>query len=250
MATDDTKPEGQAEVTLEGTTEPGSEPSPTATQEEIDPTSLLANLAPAPLPTEGVQETAGHMAAAVAVAAHRPPKATETRDDEPAVVLNTTQPLPVALPSAEPTVICARPPRAPQETTIPSIRVATMRRAWLAGAGILAVAAGVAASIVIASRTTSLAPAIATAASAASAAAPASVSLATAAATSIEAPAPVVNAISATASIATVVRPSPSAAPRAAPQASTARAASTPLAAPSAASPPRPASSGDFPWRQ
>jgi hypothetical protein len=157
MSTHDTDPQRSSLLAgLADTTEPGPPPEATGT----DPSnsgadsrlaaSLLADLAKAPLPTEGVRETEGHSAAAVAIGAHRPPRPTDDGTIEPAVLLNTTEPLPV------PIVIVAGPGAAQgpggrrsvqQYSTVPSAR--THRRQTVA-VGIVIAIAVLAAGLVVA----------------------------------------------------------------------------------------------------
>jgi len=119
----------------DGATAPGSPPE--VTDEDVDAAALIAGLGGAPLPEQGVRETAGHVAAAMAVSAHAPRRAHELRS-EAAVVLNTTEPLPRAIArdearaaTVDPAAMPVRPAlrAAPRiHTTAPSARVAARRR--------------------------------------------------------------------------------------------------------------------------
>jgi len=122
--------------------------------------SLLADLARAPLPVEGVSETSGQMAAAVAIGPHRPPRATEGTDlaRDPAVVLNTTEPLAAAVPALPPpqtndTTRDIEPPRpyraAAVHTTTPSKRVRSTRMVYLAFAAAAALGLGTGVAVLL-----------------------------------------------------------------------------------------------------
>lgn len=162
MSTHDTDPQRSSLFAGSGDkTEPGPPPETagTAPEGETDAqlaAALLADLAKAPLPTDGVRETEGHSAAAVALAAHRPPRATDDGALEPAVLLNTTDPLPRPAPML---IGVPVPPIGLQESkglevrrsavqysTVPSARV--HRRQTAAIVIVVAVAALAAAAIV------------------------------------------------------------------------------------------------------
>jgi hypothetical protein len=89
MSSKDTDPQWLPPVSKPGeiTTEPGAEASRMAED-------LLASLAKAPLPEEGVAETQGHDAASFVAGPHAPPARArdDTLEDQPAVVVNQTQP--------------------------------------------------------------------------------------------------------------------------------------------------------------
>ncbi len=167
MAAHDTDPENTLPNAPDG-----------AAGEDASVESLLADLARAPLPVEGVNSTDGHMAASVAVAAHRPPRAMRVTaaavdaHDMPAVVVNTTQPMgaparaeaasPIAgvttrMPLARDTVVDAPEDRtrgAASYTTTPSARVRSTQRTYLAVVAGIVVAIGIAVPLFFLGRTT------------------------------------------------------------------------------------------------
>ncbi len=253
MSTKDTDPQWRPPASKPGevTTEPGADASRAAAED------LLASLAKVPLPEEGVAETKGHDAASFAAGPHTPPRGRDdTLEDEPAVVLNTTQPfglpvtpgsVPLGTPPPAPAVeeaetLPRRVPKKPLGDTVPSARVRRHNKSLLLIAAVLG-AAGV---ILVASFLKSMAPAESPAPIAPT---PTRVEPATAAPpspspspTPIEvAPPPAPELPSSSSNVAPPHKSDP---PR-----------KNPPAAPSTTTsalvpPPPPASSSDFPWRQ
>lgn len=286
MATHDTDPQTSPPVAPDdGTTAPG--PPPEVTDEDVDAAALIAGLGGAPLPERGVRETSGHMAAAVAVAAHAPRRAHGLDREEAAVVLNTTEPLPRAIPMVEPLgpsaegstpsnleadPVIARP-HARIYTTAPSARVAARRRSVVVATLAVAATAGIVVTLIVRSRIDSepagTAPATASSSAHVGGSSPATTPSAAPSAspssTAVVAPAPVERAATAAAtSLAAGAT-----APRTNPAATVAATARTPAASGNAAAPPvrssapapaaHPAPSpagasssapSDFPWRQ
>lgn len=247
--------------------------------------SLLADLAHAPLPVDGVSQTDGHMAASVAVAAHRPPRATEAADarDAPAVVVNTTQPMgaAVAAPSPGSTITARMPvahdtvrdtvedrPRRAANTTTPSARVRSAQRTYLAAAAIGAVAIGTAVPLLLYGRTSShaqsmeadalprSASSVTTVAAPSFATAPAAPTAETVATAEPSASAPsVATATPATSSNANSAQRAGAQTPATPPRVLTPQppvSTATPSATPAAVTtrPATASSTGDFPWRQ
>lgn len=154
MATHDTEPQWPPPEHAEGR-DPDAAPAP-ATHEAPDASyvrELLADVVRAPLPKDGVATTNGENAAAYDVAPHLPPRATVQEASEPAVILNTTQPM-AARPlgaEAEPALTngCGKEPvfaRRPalQFDTEPSARKRQSRAlatAAVFGAGLLVIGA-------------------------------------------------------------------------------------------------------------
>lgn len=151
MSTKDTDPQWRPPASKPGdaTTEPGADASRAAAED------LLAHLAKVPIPEEGVAETRGHDAAAFAAGPHTPPRRRDdTLEDEPAVVLNTTQPygrpvtpgpVPLGTPRPSTAVDDAKTLPRPKKVladTVPSQRVRRHHKSLLLLAGVLG-AAGV-----------------------------------------------------------------------------------------------------------
>jgi len=91
MATNDTDPQRTNPFADDASrTEPGAPPEADASAVAA---GLLADLAKTP-PPEQVSETDAHVAAAYAVAPHRPPRANDKTVENPAVFINATVPLP------------------------------------------------------------------------------------------------------------------------------------------------------------
>ena len=246
-----------------------SRPAETA-NEEGSVESLLADLSRAPMPVDGVRQTDGHMAASAAVAPHSPPRATESTmaSDVPAVVLNTTQPLPFVLAGVSPrgapprgasgahdTILDSpvqRPRAMNSQTTTPSARVRGTRRTWLASVALVAVAAGIAVPLILLTRPSSRGATNVTmsastvqvptaTATPAPPAAPATITATTTTAAPRVEPAP------STADVRALAVKSPPPVTTSAPPAS---APASPRPAPASPAASLPSSSGDFPWRQ
>ncbi len=259
MRTQDTDPRRSSLVAGTGdTTEPGPPPegSGTLPDGETDAqraASLLADLAKAPLPTEGVRETEGHTAAAIALPAHRPPRAMKNGGVEPAVLVNVTEPLPRSGPMR---VDVPVPPSvwpetkglagrrsAVQHSTVPSARV--HRRQTAAIVIVIAVAALAAAALAaLVPREPSPTPSGGGPAVQATSAAPPSAPSAPPATAPATAPAPAPPPATATATVAAAPPAQPSAPSPARAPATGSATASTPHPAGSAPRAPRSPSGG------
>ena len=165
--TNDTDPQREQPIHDDvSRTEPDS-----ASANAANAASLLAGLSGDAQPTQDVAETEGHVAAAYAVAPHRPPRPNEKTVENPGVFINATVPLPqppssghvklgppappVVSMKGEPTVLGgARLVEALANQTDPGERAKNQLRVWFAAIAGVMVAALIAIAILMSARAT------------------------------------------------------------------------------------------------